>query len=297
MKNILVLAIAAGVLVATAAAPRAVACNNFDVTTGDWGVNDNWSAGHKPTSTEEACIASDQTVTVRTAQGNQTCAAIHLDGIVIVQQLRTLTITGDNTFTTSNIDGTLKLQQGGAGAGGKPHISGALTIKGVGGDIVGLSNSTGSAAILSTSAHLLTTFGAGGDNTSRSNSLVIHGLLNISADLENDAFVVADDDTLTLSGVDKEGDGGFWIAENGATLDVGVGVTGDNTWQLVDDADSVIHFFTDTSTSLGGDFEIEKGTLDVDANIATSGHLTFQTVSGSRPRIDVADNVSALWFP
>lgn len=64
-------------------------------------------------------------------------------------------------------------------------------------------------------------------------------------------------------------------------------MSGSAGWELIQDADSKIHFHTANNTGLTGDFEIIEGTLDVDMNLTTTGSLLFYSDAGSHPRIEV----------
>lgn len=258
-------------------------CDKTMTQTGDWSDDTKWDPS-APGSGDNACINSGVVATVKTGDSDAACKDLKIisTGKIIVESPRKLVIHGN---ATSEIDGVIELNRGTT-----LDFQGCPTMEGNGGRITGLSSSTGNAAIISgTGADILFT-----GSTTRATSLVVKGFLDLQVTLTNDAYVVANDGVLKLTSANKDGSG-MWIAEYGGTLSVEKQVSGTGGWELITGSTSVIHFKTVDNINMDGDFVIEDGTLKVDMDVTTTGDLTFESVSGSNPRIEVADTKKAIF--
>ncbi len=244
----------------------------------NWDNNSNWTDS-KPNPTARAVIPAGLTARIYSpTQG--VCDSLNVAGTVIIKNGAKLTITFDE-LRHSDVTGVIQIEKG-----GKLVIEDSLTITGDNGKITGLTTG-GSASAIVSGAGTLTIAGIGAP---RADSLMLEGLMEIKVALVNNAYVIANSNgnTLKLSINGKSGDSGLWAAEAGGKLLVAIGVIGGSDWELIDNVNSVIQF-TSNCTTLSGDFTIKKGTLDIDANVDTTGNLTHESVSGTHPRIDVAD--------
>lgn len=268
----------------------------------DWHNDLNWTNG-SPDLDQRAVINNKVTVVIDDSQA-AIADSIEIDpgAKLIILDGATLELTNcDDAGTCSPdpgqehpdslIKGDVQLEKG-----AELTISWNLTVQGDGGKITGLSTGGTAAGIITgTAGKILTIDNGGADPTLRADSLLVHGFLNVKVELVNNAFVVADNGILNLSNSDKSGDSGYWVAENDEYLLVNATVTGTSEWLLIDDKSAVIKF-NQANTSLGGLFRIEKGTLDVDQNIETSGGLDFKSVGAFHPQIDVASGKTAEFF-
>ena len=232
----------------------------------------------------EGEIPSQYTVKIMNETDAQ-ADSIDLIGTLIIKDGGKLTLTNAAdapAHPDSEITGEMQIEKG-----GELFIDNNLGIKGDDGKITGLDEGAGSWAEIKgqSSSIELRIYGLSA-GAAPEDSLSVQGRMYLWVRLDNDAHVIANDDLLILYGDSKYGDDGFWKAEGSGTLWVYKVVTGNNDWELVDSASSKIQFSV-ACTGLGGDFTISKGTLDVDQNVTTTGILTFESVSGSRPRIEV----------
>jgi hypothetical protein len=258
---------------------------------GEWQVAQHWSASHEPLPTEIVCIPANTIVRVAASIEHEAEAeAIIIDAgeAVHVEHRRVLNLYGP---TDSRVDGTLKLVKIAYLAIANNH-----KITGNGGQIWGVGVDPNDKCDI---------YGPGtltieGENSNRANSLVVHGDLNIYAPLVNKAYVVADDSYLYLLSSPKTGAKGFWIAEKSPLSDtvgilaVNVSVSGSGIWQLVDNDSAKIEINA-VCNRLGGPVELTKGTLAINETFITTGPLTFQSVNGSEPVMDIAPGKAAYF--
>jgi hypothetical protein len=264
---------------------QAFDCDTTMTQSGDWDTDGNWDGG-TPTSSDNACIDTGVTATVASEDTDAICENLWIKSTakIVVESPRTLSIVGTGT---SELDDDIELQRGAT-----LDLVNCPTIEGDGGKITGLSTGSGDPAVILADNDAILTGVGGTEGT----SLVVEGYLDIQGRIDNNAFVVANDPqgALTLSDQNKLGSG-MWIARNGATLSVGVLVSGSAGWEMIHDEDSKIHFHTANSTGLTGDFEITNGTLDIDVNVTTTGSLLFYSDEASHPRIEVASGKVAIF--
>lgn len=200
-----------------------------------------------------ACDINVPQGTLVTIVGDLTANCMKVDGTLLIAS-GTVTLTG-NGCATSKIDGTVILQRT------APLIFGSLAF--------------------TTNDHVLKGDGAivGQDNVTRiqvsggltlTSDITIAGALQIHAGagtFKNTGLVQADDGTA-----------------NSDTLVLASGTyTGSGEWKAAS-ADAFLRFgFAVTATKLTGDFTVSRGTLDIDADVCTTGNLTF-----TGGKIDVA---------
>ena len=63
-------------------------------------------------------------------------------------------------------------------------------------------------------------------------------------------------------------------------------------WKVSADTDAILRFSV-AATGLEGDFIVHEGTLDVNANVWTTGDLDFDKASSTNPKIEIASGCSA----
>lgn len=260
-------------------------CGGDDNT--DWDNNLNWTQ-LRPDGVKRAVLPAgfNVVIDVTTASADSIDAGATLtieDG----GRLRLRHLATNPGFGDSIIDGALDIEKG-----GELRITdNAHAIKSDGGTITG--RTTGGTATplmgrdsAESCGKELRIYSSVSAGSARIDSLVVHGLLDIQVKLKNDAYVVADNGDLKLSTCTKSGDDGFWVAESDDRLVVDKAVSGGGEWQLLDDSSAVIQFNADSS--LTGKFDITLGTLDINAEVTSTGILDYRSVNQSHPRIDVA---------
>lgn len=249
----------------------------------DWENASCWDGG-KPTLSLVACVPSGKTATVR--DENAACEGFVIEdgATVLIKSGRTLTMHG--SLSNNELDGDIQIERG-----GQLNVNADLSVfpsASNDGEIIGLTGGTGAFGKIAGSSELEIEGGG-----TRATSVVISGALDIEVRLVNDGYVVADQlgQAITLKTNSKLGDAGVWVAEKGGKLVVDIGVTGGNDWSLEDttneDGDQSVIEFNFNCTSLTGDFIIQNGRLDVDANVDTTGNLVFASDGETHPRIDV----------
>jgi hypothetical protein len=273
--------------------------NYIGLNDGDWETLGNWDFG-APDNTKVACIPSDKMVDINSAAEAK---AIWIkrsgatQGTLEVYYSRSLKL-----YEDSQIDGILELE----GQTVLPaelliapdaQHNNALTITGNGGSIVGLVGFGGFPVLRGSTGNEQLTITGG---SMRDTSLVVHGRLELKVNLINNAYVVADHGDLKLTTNAKSGTG-TWAAERDYTggtshgrLVVDAEVTGGGTWTLGDHASAKIEFNVDC-TQLTGNFSVQRGTLQIDADLTTSGSLDIQSLSGYVPKITVAQGMVATF--
>lgn len=270
---------------------------NFD----EWRAHANWFPSGEPDATLNACIPAGKIVVVDEenappfpaeakaiwVQKNQTQGR----GAVVIDDGQELWI-----YQNSYVDGLVEIWPRNAAL----VIADRLTITGNGGEIDGIPPGPNQApeANIASPPGLETVATLLGNGGAREESLVVHGRLNISAGLDNRAYVVADDGALRLIGWPKTCNGkGHWVAEtvpntSPGRLEVETTVRGIGRWSIPTGDQSVIHINA-VCDELRGQFVIDAGTLDIDRNLVTSGRLFLRSVFGSTARIDVGPSTIA----
>lgn len=225
------------------------------------------------------------------------------DGVLTICSGRKLTLSEDSTVDGQIVfDSCVPVAQSEACPLGAIHLGQTLTIDGIG-VIEGHLNTSDTGCDpgfirgeLTGQANKILTLG-----TTTAHALTVVGHIEIKVETINYALVGADrsTDVLKLSTHGKTGrTGGVWFCDNG-TLYVSIEVKDESStntarWEMDEDAASSAVIQINTACDeLTGEFEIKNGTLDVNANLCTSGILTLQSVSGSQPKIDVAASTSA----
>lgn len=125
--------------------------------------------------------------------------------------------------------------------------------------------------------------------------LVVLGHIEISVGLLNQANVGVDAaaDILSLTALTKIGKkDGVWFCDDGR-LEVHAVVSDSSSteyakWDMTNSSNALILIDAEC-TGLKGPVTITQGTLDVNQDFCTKGTITFQSVGGSVPKIDVAD--------
>lgn len=295
-------------------------CVGFDkrflgVNGNGWHEPSNWEPPVAPTGLQTACIPSDRTAVVEAgATPNAFAKTIRIEGEsgnpatggnVVVESGATITLHGDSV-----INGSMKLK-GDATLFINPTLS-SMTITGDGGEIKGDTEGgpTFTPAIIDNVGTQNKGLIITGATSERTRSLVVRGGLDIRVNLNNKAYVVADkkNNPLLLSVVAKKvGIGGFWIAERDpdhaggyGTLKVNASVKGGGQWTLVDHHICTIEFNAPCQ-SLTGDFFIEKGSVDVNDNLITTGNLHWHAIPPDNEEIVsqmiIAEGKTATFSP
>ncbi|MHC4064672.1 MAG: hypothetical protein ACYSUI_09255 [Planctomycetota bacterium] len=265
----------------------------FQPALGEWHDPNDWDPfPGPPVAGDTAIIPAATTCRILNSAQDAAAAVIELGrsggdvATLLIERQRTLTITDDSV-----IDGLVDLR-------GKLEIGADLEITGEGGEIVGWGDrgelAAGGDSITLTIAPATpsTPPPAEGD------SFVIRGALEISVGLQNDAYVIADDDDVYLTEVGKSaGSDGFWIARHGGNLDVQTTVTGAGTWQLPYESGysgGMISLSPDLNVS--GEVEIRDGIFQVGEGFCTTGDLLFQSVAkGGGYYTEPAIEVPNIW--
>lgn len=297
--------IALGVLgVCVLQASQAMASTfTFQPTNGIWNFDGSWldenGVPGTPNEDDLAIIPTGKTCNVN---NNAAALSVDVDGVLRICSGKQIILYGDST-----VDGEVTFMHcapgGGGGCGvGTIHLNDSLTIDGTG-TIVGHAHPddpcTGGGVIpgvISGEADQVLTLGS-----ASSHGVTILGYIDVQVETINFARIGVDqpDDVLTLSTNVKTGkNGGLWFCDDG-TLDVSIEVKDESAaisarWEMDEDAESTaVIEINAVCDELTGDFLIEQGTLDVNASLCSGGQLTFQSVSGSQPVIDVAGSTSA----
>lgn len=296
---------------------------------GAWQTDTNWD-NFAPTSSSVACVPDAKSVIVWTGKcdggdddgdyceldancaGGGTCdttqapdavcKALNIargestTGHVKVYIGASLTLQGP---TKSTIDGVLTFNRVGGSANHALKLGSDVTIEGEGGTIIGnpydpytTIESTGGGP------YTLTLQYTGPDNDSRSNSITLQNAWIVEVGLQNDGYVLANYDELELNQTPVSGSG-HWIADfffvETGELVVNVEVTGSGTWH-VDNTWNTPNFariiFNADCPDLTGDFNLDVGTLEINADVVTTGDLKMESIDDSTPQITVAAGAS-----
>jgi len=253
---------------------------------GDWQREDHWVPFGRPIAGDTAVVPAGKTCRILNSdEVDAACAVLRVEAnaptraTLLVEDQRTLTITDDSV-----INGTMDLR-------GALLIGDNLVIRGTGGEI------RGSLAALITvtppGSNWVLTLGNNGPfpgmYAPREESLAVYGRLNLSARLQNDAYVIADvmgpENSLYLSGWSKNaGPHGYWIAEKSGSLVVQCEVTGQGKWQNLYVPGYGTAFITiGHPTFVSGDVLLETGVFIVNQQFCTSGNLLWHSVARQPP--------------
>lgn len=259
------------------------------ITDTNWNEPSNWSFG-TPNQNLVACVPAGLVAQIVPGGEDGECQALVIErsgssiGIVSVDQPRMLTI-----FENSRIDGRFVL-----GGSAVLRLANDLTIHGNGGEMRQAHSFGGTIAIKPGSGPKTLTL-QGDDNSSRSTSITLRNAWTVQVGLVNNGYVVADFGVLALQVRPISGNG-FFIANDddpvGGQLLIGAPVSGSATWEI-HGAPTVEIEIDAACPNLTGDFKMDGGLFDVNADFKTTGTLNMQSINGSAPVIDVAKRVSA----
>lgn len=233
----------------------------------------NWTTG--------VCIPPGSVVIVSAgSQDDAEALSIRSEGRIIVEEGRKLYVHGD-----VKINESLTLER-------NTEFVINENMKYCGREIRGVQSGQGSTAKIS--GNRMITFQ--GTGIGQEPQLTVHGHLVITAPVVNNARVVADDGTLTLSGSAKSGGkAGLWAAEFDATkthypgrLVVNTAVSGSSKWLLTHHRDAVIEINAKCG-KLSGPVEITHGKFIVNptGSFWTTGSLLFVGGGGSETDLGV----------
>jgi len=251
------------------------------IDTADWSAAGAWSPLGEPLSTQRVCIPAGDVVHVTTSSA--TCESIQIGSGAMMK------ISNDGNLTLyadSTVNGKIEFLND-----GELTIADDLTIDGDGGFI---GQNQGNNGVIKGSG-ILTIEPTGASNGDPADSVRIttyNGPMDIKVELVNNAWVQADGYILTLSTNPKRGNG-FWhateenLAGGNSKIKVDVEVTGSGTW-LVDDAIGEIEFNVACDELTGPIKLTANGELDINQDLCTTGHLTFNDGT-----IDVATDRTA----
>ncbi len=320
MRTVLTILIAALVCVACIGGPAFAQLTPTEWTalgeTTSWFDEDNWDEGvptsghhatipHNPDGGSVWPVVDDPNTNARAGKLTITVSG-GTRGSLNVNHGCTL-ILGSGT-QTSYIHGDVFV--GDAEGAGTIEVKGAHTILGNGGTIllqrlseINPANASGDSLTIGSSATPC---------TQRSCSLVLHGYGVINVELDNRAYVVADEKLMNLEEAPKTGtSAGTWTAEGSAILNVSTQVTGACAWKLVDLTSGGKINLTDSPRGCvraSGPVTLLSGTLHCEAGqgenprvvFCTSGKLTWKsTFNGSfwtQPRIATMSANSSASF-
>lgn len=308
MRNVCVLA-SVFCLLGAARTSLAEECT-FQPTSGNWDSAGNWSCSKVPDSGDTVIIASGKTCTVAGGGSDQACQSFDLDGTLVIDAGRTLTVSAASTNDGSlDIDGTLSMSgvlttgSGGSVAlagtlstsanlvldgtidvTGSLSLSSSLTISGDG--LIILQQDTGVFTGQITGAGTLTLSDDGGGDPLR-----VIGTGEIDNDVVNNALVQAGtsgggsfDGDLELRG-DVSGSGTF-EADDGMQLVLLGGATGSATWHTTSSS-SANQITLTVAACVSGPVNIERGRFQLEADFCTTGDLDLGD-SGSANAGEVA---------
>jgi hypothetical protein len=262
------------------AGPLITCQNSWNGTSGAWSDASRWSAGHVPTSSEDACITAAGTYTVTASGADATAHSLQLGGSSGTQTLAVTGICGHDEQLTV----------------------GTSIANGANGEIVMSSTGCGnyaliSAASLSNAGSLHDEVGAGGARYLRT-SVTNTGSVGVNANLtfdqsgttftNNGALTVANGVSLSASGTtvanasgSLTGSGSGDVVVSGGTYQQGGGTTSGTAPVYV--VGSAVQY-----TGTGASSVIVQGSSTLSGTIASGQTLTLNGVCGSDANVQAA---------